>query len=294
LLSAIIPFILGAIQFVGKTGLCTYGISNRIFGTFAHPNIFAFYFLFVLFILFQFLFVKKDENYLIANRLANWSIFTAIIFSIILTYTRAAWLGLLIFIVVVGYFQFPKLTKKIIFILLTAYCLLFPTIYISNNLFHFDLQKNFSLINRLTSVNRDANSVSWRLTVLKESLPIFLKSPVFGYGFGTFPQVWEANRSIYRQADDSAESHNDYLRMLIENGVIGLALYVFLLFGFLFKSYQLQKISKQNYLFLFAWIIVFAFLSSSDNMLHHTAIMWMTMAVWGAGFFEGKSLKSKI
>ena len=50
-----------------------------------------------------------------------------------------------------------------------------------------------------------------------------------GYGFGAFERVWSDNRSLDHQFDDSAEAHNDYLRIALELGLVGLFVYVALL-----------------------------------------------------------------
>ena len=95
-------------------------------------------------------------------------------------------------------------------------------------------------------------------------------------------QVWSENRSIEHQFDDSSEAHNDYLRLALELGLAGLTLYALLFARLMHLSIARAYQNPKKYLHLAAWIIMFTVVGVSDNMLHHTPVLWLTFAWWGA------------
>lgn len=105
--SAIIPIILGIIQLFTGSGINTFGIHGRIYGTFAHPNVFAFYILFLFFIFIQDTFYKQ-KKYWQENSNLKKIIYIFFIILILATYTRAAIIGGLIFITILGLYYYRK------------------------------------------------------------------------------------------------------------------------------------------------------------------------------------------
>ncbi|PIR03812.1 MAG: hypothetical protein COV59_04025 [Candidatus Magasanikbacteria bacterium CG11_big_fil_rev_8_21_14_0_20_39_34] len=278
ILSAIVPILTGLYQLITGTGLTTDDIHGRILGTLAHPNVFAFLVLWLLFFYVQFTHITK--KYLSSKKIQN--IIGGFLFLLLLfTYTRAALLGFLIFLGCIGLIKY----RKIFFIstgtLILLYGLFFPINALIRNTTSYDLQ-NISVISRLTARSEDADSISWRSSVTRESIPIGLKKPFFGYGYGTFPVVWENFRGDEHLWDSGVEAHDDYLRLFVEVGSIGLFLYLMFIVSFIFfVGKNITKEPKEKYL-LFGWVITFALLSLSDNMLHHTPVMWPMWTLWGA------------
>jgi O-antigen ligase len=77
-------------------------------------------------------------------------------------------------------------------------------------------------------------SVSARLEVARDSVPMFLARPVMGWGMGTFPQVYP----VYRSRHDGKfmnQAHNDYLELLLDTGIIGFGIMLWFLIA-LFRS----------------------------------------------------------
>src|ERR1700730_14161432 len=62
-----------------------------------------------------------------------------------------------------------------------------------------------------------------RLDITKDSLRMFLKRPVAGWGLGTFPTVYPSFRSFYTNLFVN-EAHNDYAQLLVETGSLGFGL----------------------------------------------------------------------
>jgi len=81
------------------------------------------------------------------------------------------------------------------------------------------------LANRMASIRTEAKaemSGGMRLAIDRDSLHMFLKKPVLGWGLGTFPIVYPQFRSFYTNFFVN-EAHNDYLQLLVEMGAVGFA-----------------------------------------------------------------------
>ena len=201
---------------------------------------------------------------------------------LIFTYTRAGWIGLAAFLLIVGLLKY----RRALIVSFISVGLLFAIFFPLNSFliknYNINLQKN-NLIGRLTARSEEADSLAWRQSLVVESIPLIRRHLFFGYGYGTFPIIWEANRSNIHLYDDSAEAHNDYLRLALEVGLSGLAIYILMLtWLFITIIKPIHHESEQpRHLVFFASIIVFFLLSVTDNMLHHTPVMWWLWAIWG-------------
>jgi len=69
-----------------------------------------------------------------------------------------------------------------------------------------------------------------RPQITKDSLRMFLKRPVWGWGLGTFPTVYPRYRSFYTNLFIN-EAHNDYAQLLTEMGLLGFTLMLCFLIG---------------------------------------------------------------
>ncbi len=68
-----------------------------------------------------------------------------------------------------------------------------------------------------------------RLDILKDSLRMFARKPLLGWGLGTFPTVYPGFRSFYTQFFINA-AHNDYIQALVETGLAGFSCVVWFIF----------------------------------------------------------------
>jgi O-antigen ligase len=84
---------------------------------------------------------------------------------------------------------------------------------------------------RLVSIHSEAReeiSGGVRLTIDRDGLRMFMKRPILGWGLGTFPIVYPQFRSFYTTFFVN-EAHNDYLQLLVENGLAGLGIAIWFL-----------------------------------------------------------------
>ena len=97
---------------------------------------------------------------------------------------------------------------------------------------------------RVTSISSEARtevSGGMRLSIDRDTLRMFRKKPLFGWGLGAFPIVYPQFRSFYTNFFVN-EAHNDYLQLLAELGLLGFACMVW----FLIVLYRqaLQKVGN--------------------------------------------------
>lgn len=287
ILGSIIPIGFGLFQLLFGQGITTFDIRDRIFGTFAHPNVFAFFIVSLLFIHIHYAYIDPQYRWVEKKMLAH----ATTLFLIILlasTFTRGAWVGLFVFLVIIGLAKFRKFLGIFAIAMIALYVVLPPFNQILAKYTNINLER-IQLVQRLTTRDEEADSISWRLGLISESIPIFRARPIYGFGYGTFPQVWENNQGPAHTQDDSAESHNDYLRIAIELGALGLGVYLLYLWLLVWSAgkFYLDQVWMGTHVLsihLLGWIIAFGVMSLSDNMLHHTPVMWMTWVWWGAMF----------
>ncbi len=279
--SAIIPILAGITQIITGSGITTFDLRGRIYGTFGHPNVFAFFLLSLIFLMTQYAIFDKAKFW---QKHSNLKIALFVLFFglMLLTYTRAAIIGLVIFGIVLGVIKYRKALVAGLALIALFYLIFYPLNNFLVHKFNYRLQSN-PLISRLTERSDEADSISWRISLIQETAPIIKTHPFFGFGFGTFPIIWEANRGARHMYDDSAESHNDYLRLLLETGAIGFIAYLMFFVSLFTKIVQRMKTRacEENHLMLLGWVCAFVVVSVSDNMLHHTAVMWLTWLWWG-------------
>ncbi|MEK7072274.1 MAG: O-antigen ligase family protein [Patescibacteria group bacterium] len=291
--ASVIPLLVGVYQFFTKTGLDIDGVANRIHGTFAHPNILATFALLLLMVLVNKSFLAKNKNLQNSGALPKLSgLFLLMI--IALTYTRIAWIGVAVLFIIVGLVYYRKMLVYILASVVLFYGLFSPfNNYLINN-YNINLQA-INLISRLTARNEDSDSIKWRLAVATKVLPLFEKKPVLGYGYGSFPKVWDDNKDVGSIWDNTSEAHNDYIKVAFESGIIGLILFLSIFINLLYKQISFgvkntqrrvsmdgtrHDFAKSNIVFI-ASIVIYLILSLSDNMLHHTPMIWWLWAVWG-------------
>jgi len=87
------------------------------------------------------------------------------------------------------------------------------------------------LTNRIASIGSETKqelSGGTRWTIDKDSFRMFVRKPIMGWGFGTFPTVYPQFRTFYTNLYVT-DAHNDYLQQLAETGALGFATMVWFL-----------------------------------------------------------------
>ncbi|MEF3692023.1 MAG: O-antigen ligase family protein [Candidatus Moraniibacteriota bacterium] len=268
-LSALIPGLVAFFQFFNHTGMTIIdeNISNRIFGTFAHPNLLAYYLIIPL-ALSVLLILERPKKLFYSSFLKI--IFIYLFILLLLTYTRGAWVVFLIIIILFGIVRYRKLLLASLLGMFLLYLLIPPIQTRINNLFEYD----------------PFSSITWRINLWKDALHYSQEKVIGGHGLGTANSVILDRRG---EKLGSPDPHNDYLKILLENGLIGLSAYLILIsnllltlfFGFKKSS---ENFSKNLYLLFLGIALALYFMSFADNILRNTALQWAFWVLLGGLF----------
>jgi putative inorganic carbon (HCO3(-)) transporter len=263
-LSSFVPLFVGLFQIYSHFTLYLSSLEPffRVKSTLTHPNAYAFY-LVMITVLSVSLFLQERSE---AKKIFLFGLISFLVLSLVFTYTRGAWIGLVIAIFAMGVL---KKRKLLIFAPLSLYglVLIFPLIF----------QRFESLLNPDTFIY---TSLAWRLRLWGASIPYFFSHPVFGNGLGTFQFIG------YQIDDWFAAAHNDYLRMLVETGLVGFAGYIILVLCMLKLSIKTHKEAIdpfQKYIALgfLCFLIAYGVMSFADNLFNHGGIQWYFWAYAG-------------
>jgi O-antigen ligase len=183
------------------------------------------------------------------------------------TYTRSAWLGLLLIIILLGLTRFRKFLLISIIVLTISY---------------FSFQQINARVQSLGSTD-PSSSIEWRIQLWGDSIGYFMERPILGYGVGTSNEVILNNRGPQTGSDFE---HDDYLRIALDAGIIGLIAFLILitdLLSTLFKIYQQQNKPRLKVLAFVVFILAISFylISFGDNILTDTALEWSLWTLFG-------------
>lgn len=180
---------------------------RRILSSFVHPNDFAAYIIFILPLSFCFFCkdLKKSQRiFLITNCLLG-------AYCLLKTSSRAAWLGFLIGLIIYFFFYKKKISiiiplAVVLFIILTPH--------------GFDRLKSLFVL--------EQNTVWERTQLWKGTWEMVKVHPFFGFGVNTFSRYFLA----YKPAayPDIRYTHNSYLQMWSEIGILGLLAFLSIIF----------------------------------------------------------------
>ena len=205
----------------------------RAYGTFAHPNIFAGYLLLGIFLSLNFLRQKlrKLQKILLAY------VFVILFLALILTFSRSGLLALVAGLVVYFY---PKFDKKYLWrILVGLMCLGLVSL-----LFEFP-QLIFQRI-------FDSQGISERFLFYDISWKMFLDHP-FGVGIGNFTSLMQNYSVTELQPWNYQPVHNLFFLIVNEVGLLGLGLFMMLIWE-IFKN---SKDSKNRSLLSVLLVLAF-------------------------------------
>jgi putative inorganic carbon (HCO3(-)) transporter len=204
--AAVVPLAVGLVQLVTTRGTVQRLGLSRIVGTFSHPNSYGF-FLALLIIMGTALFRHVNAQTRVAITLLTALSAVELVF----TYSRGSWLVLVAGLLVVGLTQ----TRKLLVILPVGLgvALLVP-----------------SVTARLTNLTagpqisgQPGNSLAWRFAHWNSLLESVNGHILLGIGPGQADRLVAGNLA----------PHNDFVRMFVETGVLGLLCYVALIVALL-------------------------------------------------------------
>ncbi|MEX0598618.1 MAG: O-antigen ligase family protein, partial [Candidatus Paceibacterota bacterium] len=154
------------------------------------------------------------------------------------------------------------------------------------------------VINRVIGLfNSDpSDSVIWRLNMWDDAYNKALESPIIGFGTGSSETVIEQTRGTFR---GSLEVHNDYIKIFLEQGIIGLLFYIILILTILSTLYYKYIKDKNIYILTMATLMTIIYtVSIWDNLLRGTVLMWILFLLLGGvlhyNHLKHSSIDSKV
>ena len=200
--SALVPIAVGAVQYLTGSGFFFAGGFARVRGTFNHPNPFAIY-LTTLLIMGAAIFRFVRQRF----RLPLGLLLVACGVMLVLTYTRSAWIATVAGLLVVGGLQGKK-TIMIVGLVAVVVALFVPSV-----------AARFSDLDQTsTATGEAANSLVWRFGYWQQAIDLN-RNPLLGIGLS----------SVRLEGSEEKAPHNDFIRVYVETGLLGLAAYLWFL-----------------------------------------------------------------
>lgn len=265
--SSLIPIFFGLYQFAFGIGLSDENVSAlRIFGTFSHPNVFSLYLFTVAAVasIYLIVYARKD-----GARLLTLLYIGLVLFTLLLTFARIAWISLFVFLFLLALWRYRFLLLPLILlpIVLTTFV---PAVQ--------------ERVREALQPTPDS-SITWRQNLWHDMiLKTRLEERVrYGSGFDTFRISSEQLRG---ERFGSNESHNDFVKFYVEGGLVGLAVFILYLIAFAFPAIQVKRLSPSHSLKNMAVLLLLLMLtltiaSLSDNVFKNTPVQWILSIVMG-------------
>ena len=265
--ASIVPLGASLWQFYKGEGEVIFGeYFRRIYGSFFYPNSLAFFLVFVIALLLLLAYQAKEKQ----SKILYGTLGIAFFFVLLKTYTRGAWMGALVVFLIFSLFRFRKLLLCGLIFLVLIY-IFAPTL---------QLQERIGDIVRLEPFS----SLMWRFRLWKNTMPFFFEKPILGHGLSSFQVLSRDIQGL--SLLPAPEAHNDYLKILIETGAIGLIIYISVYLKLLVFNLGICLKSKEKYLKDISFLAVlllatFLIMAFGDNILRGTATQWALFAYLG-------------
>ena len=270
LLSTIGPTLYGLYQIVTHTGFHDFQVGLRIDSTFSHPNIFAFYLVLMVSLLFV---VWRGGVLAVSPRVRRLlPLYILVLLALLMTTkTRSAWGAMAFFFLAYSLVMERKLLPLLVIAGFAS--LLLP-----------DVRERIS---ELTTGNsgmyyQPLNSFAWRKEMWIAALRFMEPSHyLFGYGKESYEFY---SRLFYPLSNGvGPPAHNVYMQVFFDGGVMGLSGFVWLLLGTGALVAGVRKTDRMEGFLLLMLVLEFALVSVSDNMLDYLVYNWYLWFVLGTG-----------
>jgi len=252
-------------------------------GTFGNPNSFA---IFLLSCLFFFGFLNfNSRNFLFRNFIRL--VFLSSLAALILTASAAAVLGVVCALVAYVWLKFPRKWLSLSAgALILALFIVIPNPVMERISFYFDE----------TGQWRDPSAVM-RMRIFEKSWNMFEDKPVFGIGFGQFDVQADDYHTFFIDHDGA---HNNFLKVLSETGLIGLAIYTAMLAWFFLRLYKLYRETNnptmQNFIIAAVMTLIATIIFSLFHTTMRSSVVWAVYAIIAKfpAFMEADLVKKKL
>lgn len=258
ILSSVLPVLYGLVQL--GTGMDWYQ-GSRIASTFTHPNIFAFYLLTTVGLIF--ILLASDHVSLSERQRRLLSLYLVpLLLLLVMTKTRSAWAGCVLLFLVYGVARDKRIL--VLSLALPLVALVVPAIR--------DRLTALGSGNDYVGWVQSVNPYAWRQILWERAWPQILERPFFGYGLYSFP--YYSPRFFPLESARGVDAHNIYIQLMFETGFAGFLAYLWIFWrNFLFLLRYLA-FDWRGLVMVLAMVSVYLMVGYSDNLLEYVSYCW--------------------
>ncbi|CAG0978681.1 hypothetical protein MTYP_01633 [Methylophilaceae bacterium] len=261
LLSSLLPVLYAFVDIALNAGTAATEEGFRLQSTFSHPNIFAFYLVLNISLLFYRL-KTAWQHIALPGKWLGYAYLLLLLALLVLTQTRSAWAACIIVFAVYG-LMFER--RYLLYLLLAPLlALMMPSV--RDRLLDLGSGNEYVQYARL-------NSFAWRLLLWESALDWM--SPVkvaFGYGLNAFKHYSPVFFPLAGNTNFGA--HSTYVQWFFETGAVGVLASAWM---YLRLFFTLQAGFRQNRLhavITITLLVEYLFFAFSDNMLDYLSFNW--------------------
>lgn len=249
-------------------------VGERTTGTFGNPGVYTITLLFCAVILIQYASTSKSST----GRFISFLSVGAAFLMVFLSFSRGSWLGA-VFLVAGLVYLYPRQMAR----LLTVFFVVFVILFIGFLSFYVDFAAE-----RLTT----ETTAQGRIVGAAATIGMIREKPVFGWGYGNHELYDEQYRTRVFNFDYRGEnsSHNTYLLIIAELGLVGFLLYMFPPVWLYFKSRKvLPELPRSGFLgrpiIIMFWFLILdqiavaSFTDLIESNWFSTGVWWMTLGL---------------
>ncbi len=199
---------------------------------------------------------SRDKNSSVTARFLSGLILCTFITAIILSYTRAAWLSLIIAFIAYFIYAFRIKFYKVFFVavaLVSAFLVLKSDIFMKLEKNRQDSATDFNKhIQSISNISTDASNLE-RINRWNSALRMWEERPIMGWGPGTYQfnyapfQKSSEMTIISTNAGDMGNAHSEYIGPLSEEGVLGMLAMILIVIAVIYRGTILYSSSKNSH-----------------------------------------------
>ena len=263
---------------------------GQITSTIGQKNWISNYLAIIFPVIFSYFLLQKERK----NKLIYYLLLSILYATLMICQSRGIWISISITLIIAIYiiikfkfYEIFKRNKKWLFLLLITF-LVVTIIYSTDN----PLNKSAITVTEraVSTFDIQGSSLNARLLMWRTTFEMIKDRPMFGSGIGTFKMNYldyqadflRINPDYIKYSGKAAEAHNEYLQMGAELGIVGLGIFLSIIFVFysLALKYLKNKYNNQDK------IIVFGLLTGITSFLIHCLFTFpYHVPILGSTFF---------
>lgn len=254
------------------------GFRGRLTSTYNNANTAGSYFMMVALFAFSYLLFNKKKK----NKIISLIYFLSSTTLLILTYSRGAWLGYIMGIILGLSIFIYHLESTKLRIIITISILIIAILSIS--------LLPTSVIERFKSIdNLESSSIKQRLIQYKVGFNILKDYPISGVGIGRFSEIF--NEYKIEGAKSFRHIHNIYLDVAVETGLLGFFTMVIIIYKSIIKKIFININRKKGFGFGFLLIFIGNIVHNSVDWTFLHSMVGLNLIIIAALWFNYKKGK---